>query len=108
MSIQGKWRIAEMPDFVADYPDMLEPAYIKFGKSGGEFAFGCVTGVIHGRISGDAVEFTWSGNDEMDQVSGHGWAELQEGGMLEGQICRDGGDDANFIARRWKAFSTAC
>ena len=28
-------------------PDMVEPAYILFGKTGGEFAFGCVTGVIY-------------------------------------------------------------
>jgi hypothetical protein len=58
MSIQGKWRITEMPDFVEDYPDMLEPAYIEFGKPGGRFTFGCVTGVVHGRVKGDAVEFT--------------------------------------------------
>jgi hypothetical protein len=49
MSIQGKWRITEMPDFVEDYPDRGGPAYIEFGKSGGEFVFGCLTGVIHGR-----------------------------------------------------------
>ena len=45
MSVQGKWRIVEMPDYEADFPDMVEPAYILFGKTGGEFAFGCVTGV---------------------------------------------------------------
>ena len=35
-------------------------------KGGGEFAFGCVTGSIHGAGDGDAVEFTWDGNDEME------------------------------------------
>jgi len=44
VSLQGKWRIVEMPDYEADFPDMMGPAYILFGKSGGEFAFGCVTG----------------------------------------------------------------
>jgi hypothetical protein len=29
MSIRGKWRITEMPDYEADYPDMMEPAYIQ-------------------------------------------------------------------------------
>ena len=41
-------------------------AYIVFGQDGGEFAFDCLTGSIHGACHGDAVEFTWDGNDEMD------------------------------------------
>jgi uncharacterized membrane protein (UPF0182 family) len=27
MSIQGKWRIVEMPDYESDFPDMMGPAY---------------------------------------------------------------------------------
>jgi len=47
MSLKGRWRITEMPDFEADYPDMVEPAYILFEENGsGEFAFGCSTGHI--------------------------------------------------------------
>ena len=107
MSVQGKWRIVEMADYEADFPDMVEPAYILFGKTGGEFAFGCVTGQTFGGGNTDAVEFYWSGNDEMDDAQGDGWAELQSDGSLKGQICFHGGDDANFIARR-KASSTAC
>lgn len=79
-----------------------------FGTSGGEFAFGCVTGTIYGIVDGDAVEFTWSGNDEMNPADGDGWAELQEDGSLQGQICFHAGDEADFIARPWHAFSTAC
>src|SRR5690242_10993545 len=90
MSVQGKWRIVEMPAYEADYANMMGPAYILFDASGGEFAFGCVTGAIHGIADGKAVEFTWSGNDEMDEASGDGWAELQEDGTLEGQICFQG------------------
>jgi hypothetical protein len=108
MTIRGKWRITEMPDYEADYPDMMEPAYIRFGKSGGEFGFGCVSGAIHGTIEGNSVEFSGSGNDEMDQVDGDGWAELRDDGFLEGQICFQGGDEADFIACRWRHFSTAC
>jgi hypothetical protein len=108
MSIRGKWRIVRMPDYEADFPDMMGPAYILFGKSGGEFAFGCVTGAIHGTAKGDAVEFTWSGNDEMEEACGDGWAELQPDGTLEGQICFQGGDEADFIAKPWRTSSTAC
>lgn len=101
MSVKGKWRIVKMPDYEGDFPDMVEPAYIQFGKSGGEFAFGCVTGATHSICDGNSVEFAWSGNDEMDEASGTGWAEVKEDGTLEGQISFYNGDEADFIARRW-------
>ena len=107
MSVLGRWRIVQMPDYTDDYPDMVEPAYILFEAQGGEFAFGCVTGQIFGAGDTDAVEFSWSGNDEMDEAQGDGWAERQSDGALKGQICFHGGDEANFIARR-ETSSTAC
>jgi hypothetical protein len=107
--MKGKWRIVKMPDYTADFPDMVEPAYILFdGEGGGEFAFGCVTGAIHGTGDAKAVEFSWTGNDEMDEAQGDGWAELQPNGSLKGQICFHGGDEANFIGRPWDSSSTAC
>lgn len=108
MNVLGRWRIIAMPDYVEDYPDMMEPAYILFDdKSGGEFAFGCVTGQILGKRHSKATEFQWSGNDEMDHAQGSGWAELQTDGSLKGQICFQNGDEANFIAQR-DTSSTAC
>ncbi len=108
MSVLGKWRIVAMPDYTDDYRDMMEPAYIVFEAHGsGELAFGCVTGQIFGSGDTDAVEFQWTGNDEMDEAQGHGWAELQTDGSLKGQICFHGGDEAIFVARRWTS-STAC
>jgi hypothetical protein len=107
MSILGKWRITELPDYEDDYRDIMEPAYILFGPERGEFAFGCVTGAFAGGGHHDAVAFDWDGNEEMDEACGHGWAELQPDGSLEGVICFHGGDEANFIARRWTS-STAC
>src|SRR5262245_38385242 len=82
MSIRGRWRVVETPDY-----DMATPAsYIFFGKTSGEFALDCLTGSIHGGYEGDAVEFTWEGNDEMEPARGDGWAELQDDGSLEGEI----------------------
>ena len=105
----GKWRIVEMPDYVANFPDMLEPAYIQFnGNGSGEFVFGCVTGAIYGAGNSNAVEFTWDGNDEMDQACGTGSAELRPDGSATGQICFHGGDEVNFTARPWATSSTAC
>jgi hypothetical protein len=108
MSLVGRWRIVEMPDYDADYPDMMDPAYIRFAENGsGDFAFGCVTGQIFGAGDTDPLEFDWHGNDEMDEASGDGWAELQPDGVLKGQICFHRGDEADFIARR-ETSSTAC
>ena len=73
MSLGGKWRIVEMPDFPADYPDMVEPAYILFeDKGGGEFAFGCCTGYIWEASSTEAtsIDFSWDGSDEMTEICG--------------------------------------
>ena len=104
----GKWRIVEMQDYETDFRDMMEPAYILFNGGGGEFAFGCVTGAIHGGGDANAVEFTWDGNDEMDEARGDGWAELQPDGSINGQICFHSDDEANFTARPWRTSSTAC
>ena len=107
MSVLGRWRIVQMPDYTDDYPDMMEPAYILFEATRGEFAFGCVTGSFAGGGDHDAVQFDWDGNDEMDEAQGDGWAELQSDGSLKGQICFHGGDEANFVAQR-ETSSTAC
>lgn len=100
MSVLGKWRIVELPGYEADYADMVEPAYILFETSGGDFAFGCVTGSFAAGGDHDAVEFDWDANDEMDEVCGSGWAQLQPDGSLQGEINFHGGDDIAFIARR--------
>jgi len=107
MSIQGRWRITELPGYEDDYADMVEPAYILFEATSGEFAFGCVTGSFAGGGDHDAVQFDWDGNDEMDEVSGDGWAEVQPDGSLKGEFCFHNGDDIAFVARRVSP-STAC
>ena len=108
MSLVGKWRIVAMPDYVEDYPDMVEPAYILFEENGaGEFAFGCVTGHLSGTSDTSTIHFSWEGNDEMDEALGTGEAQLQPDGSLRGAISFHNGDDAAFIARKWTS-STAC
>lgn len=110
MSVGGKWRIIATPDFPTDYPDLVEPAYVLFEhKGGGEFAFGCCTGHIWEASSTEAtsIDFSWHGNDEMDNVSGDGSAELQPNGVLNGQICYHNGDEYTFTAEKWSS-STAC
>ena len=108
MTLQGRWRIVELPGYDPDYPDLMELAYIAFGSVGGEFAFGCVTGSFPGAAVTDAVAFDWDGNDEMDEVCGDGWAERQADGSLIGEIKFHDGDEIPFIARPWDTSSTAC
>jgi hypothetical protein len=104
MSIRGRWRVVETPG----YDMAVAGAYILFDEGGGEFAFGCLTGSIHGGCDGDAAEFDWQGNDETEPANGDGWAELQNDGSLEGEICLLNGDDVPFVARRLEISSTAC
>ena len=86
-NLKGKWRIVEMEMWDKDFLDMMELAYIAFdGKAGGETS---------------SVEFTWEGNDEMDEASGDGWAEVQKDGSLNGEIRLHNGDDLTFKARPW-------
>ncbi len=104
MSIRGRWRVVETPG----YDMAMAGSYILFDEASGEFAFDCLTGSVLGSCDGDAVEFNWQGNDEMEPASGHDWAELQDDGSLEGEICLINGNDIPFVARRSKTSSTAC
>jgi len=108
MSIQGKWRIVEMPDYETDFPDMIGPGYILSGKSGGEFAFGRVTGAIHGTVKAIRSSSPGPAMTKWKEACGAGRAELQEGDTLEGQICFQGGDEADFTAESWHTSTTAC
>ena len=108
MSLKGRWRIVEMDLWDKDFLDLVEPAYILFNDTGGEFAFGCVTAVFPDASNHDVIEFDWDGSDEGDQVRGGGWAELQGDGSLAGEISFHNGDESGFIARRWETSSTAC
>ena len=109
MTLKGKWRIVEMELWDTEFVDLMEPAYILFdGATGGEFAFGCVTGQLHCREVAEGADFPWQGNNEMDEASGDGWAEPQDDGSLTGKIRFHNGDDSAFIARPWATSSTAC
>jgi hypothetical protein len=106
--MRGRWRIVEMEARDADFVDLMGPAHIQFDDSGGDFAFGCVAGAIYGSSDSNAISFTWTGNNEMDEAFGEGWAELQHDGSLMGEIIFHEGDQSTFIARPWATFSAAC
>ncbi|WFU62644.1 hypothetical protein [Bradyrhizobium brasilense] len=82
MSIRGRWQVVETPG----YDMALAGDYILFDEAGGEFAFDCLTGSIHGASHGDTVELGWHGSDEMEPAEDDGWAALQDDSSLEGEI----------------------
>jgi hypothetical protein len=68
MSLLGTWRVIETPG----HNMVAAGSYILLANDGGEFAIGYLSGSIHGACEGDAVEFDWEGNDEMERASGNG------------------------------------
>ena len=103
MSMTGRWRILEMDLWDLEAIDLVGPGFIEFGTDDtGGFGFIVVQGWMdcrHGERDGRPnVEFTWEGEDEGDQVSGRGWAALDEDGSLRGHIYFHLGDDSGFRA----------
>ena len=98
----GRWRITAMSQWQADDLDLVEPAFIEFARQGsGEFRFGVVVAALDCSYAQTSIDFTWHGSDEGDEVSGNGWAEIEEDGSISGEITFHNGDESTFKARRW-------
>jgi len=98
----GRWRIVEMEQWDREFIDLEGPGHIAFAKGGnGSFHFGAVQGQLDCRVEEFAeeqrIQFSWIGNDEMDPVSGRGWAVLRNG-ELHGHLYFHLGDDSSFRA----------
>lgn len=98
----GRWRIIEADLWDRAFLDLMQPAQIRFQDNGhGEFSFGCVNGNLDCEYSARTIFFTWQGNDEMDEASGDGSAELGDDGAIELEIRFHHGDEAVLKATRW-------
>jgi hypothetical protein len=100
----GTWRIIEMEQWDQDYIDLVVPGYIAFREHNlGEFQFGTVHGEIDYRFEPyqetERLEFSWEGEDDMDPVSGRGWAIIQDG-QLQGRLYCHEGDESGFVAEK--------
>jgi hypothetical protein len=100
----GTWQIIEMEQWHQDYIDLVVPGYIAFREDNlGEFQFGTVHGDLDYRIEPyqetARLAFSWEGEDEMDSVSGRGWAILADG-QLHGRLYFHEGDESGFIAEK--------
>jgi hypothetical protein len=86
----------------------VAPAFISLDDQGaGEMAYGVLTAALDCAYTPSGFDFTWNGADEGDQVSGDGWAKLQEDGSLLGEISYHNGDETSFKALPWESSSTA-
>ena len=109
MRLKGKWRIVETELWNRTHLDLVEAAYIEIDERGqGEMTFGTMTAALDCAYTPSGFDFTWDGADEGDQVSGDGWAELQDDGSLLGEISYRNGDETSFKAAPWATSSTAC
>jgi hypothetical protein len=101
----GTWHIVSMENWDEDYIHMERRAFIEIDPElFGTFQFGLVSGELHGDMEDDAaderLEFTWEGNDEMDEASGAGWMRLKARNDAVGVIKIHHGDRSRFRARR--------
>jgi hypothetical protein len=104
----GRWRIVEADLWDRGHLDLVEPATITIGTDGhGEIAFGTLQAGLDLGYSQSIVHFTWTGFEEMDEVSGDGHAELLDDGTIEITFAYQNGDEAILSAKR-ETFSTAC
>jgi hypothetical protein len=109
--VVGTWRITSMEVWDADYFDVEVQAHITIRDDlTGEFQFGLMRGDLDARVivtEGVArVEFSWSGADENDPMSGRGWMDVT-GDQAQGRIFIHLGDDSAFTSVRQDAEASA-
>lgn len=100
----GRWVVASMSRFDREYIDAEGEGHFEIRESGsGDFRFGYVYGQMSCRtktVEGEVrAEWTWEGRDEMDDISGWGWA-VVKGEELHGEVIFHGGDETDFVAKR--------
>jgi hypothetical protein len=100
----GLWHIVSMETWDEDFCNEEVQAFIELEENGtGHFQFGYVRGYMDWRRTtrdGEpAVEWSWEGNDEMDQAQGRGWAKRKDD-ELHGMIFIHLGEESGFVAKR--------
>jgi hypothetical protein len=104
----GRWRIVAADLWDRDDLDLVAPAMLVLQDDGhGEIVFGAMEAGLDLEYGRSIVFFTWTGLDEMDEVSGSGSAELLDDGSLEIEFVYHLGDVAVLKAARATS-SAAC
>jgi len=105
-SLLGTWRIIKTELWKQSDLDEIVEAHLTLENDNlGEFAFLCVRADIDYRVVErdglPGIEFSFQGEDELDPVSGRGWAVLAAD-ELRGRLFFHRGDDSAFTAKRQK------
>lgn len=97
----GIWRITASEDLEEEHLHLLGPAAIKFKRAHlGELRFGALNAQLDWRADGFAVEFTFQGFEEGDEVCGRRKAHFGDDGVLRGRLLYSLGDEFSFEAER--------
>lgn len=104
----GRWRIVEADLWDRDHLDLVDPAMLVIQDDGhGEIGFGALQAGLDFEYGRSMVFFTWTGFDEMDEVTGSGSAELLEDATLKIEFAYHLGDEAVLKAKKATS-SAAC
>jgi len=100
----GNWRIVETELWDLEDLDLVTPATLSLNpRHQGHIAFIAVEAQLDYRVvvrdGLPAIEFSFEGFDEGDEVMGRGWAVL-DGERLRGRLYFHQGDDSSFVAER--------
>ena len=100
----GRWTITDTGLWGDEDLGLLgSPEITLGGRGGGSIRVGALQAELDYRVERGArlprLDFSWSGFDEMDPVSGRGWAEIHGGSMI-GKLFIHMGDEAEFMAVR--------
>jgi hypothetical protein len=100
----GDWRIVETELWEVEDLDLATPATLSLNTNDeGHLALIAVQAQLDYRVATrdglPAVEFSFHGFDEGDEVMGRGWAVLEDG-RLRGRLFFHQGDDTAFAAER--------
>jgi hypothetical protein len=103
-SLLGPWRIVETDVWDVDDLDATDPADLTLEPKGhGRLGLLAIEADLDYRVVQRegrlAIEFSFEGFDEGDQISGRGWAIL-DGEQLRGHLFIHHGDDSGFTAAR--------
>ncbi|MBK5965985.1 hypothetical protein CCR95_18355 [Thiocystis minor] len=107
IKIFGKWKITEMEQWDLHFIDAQGLGYFEFKENNyGSFMFGYVEGEIDFRESESdkqlGIEYSWVGQDEMDEASGRGYFDLVSDDEIYGMFYFHQGDSSWVKAKRLK------
>jgi hypothetical protein len=99
----GYWRITHTDNWDREALDLVVPAHLTFAGRTGSLAMIAIEAGLDCRYEAGRVDFSLSGVDEFDPISGRGWATIDEAGNIQGMIFLHDGDETEFTAERGQA-----